>query len=115
MRKLILILLLLCSADMMAWAQGSHSVVLTWGASPTSGVTYNMYRKTSAGSCVPANKIVSGLTALTYTDTTVLNGATYFYAVSAQSSGGESTCSAEVQIAIPTPPQPPSNLSAIVQ
>ena len=99
-----------------AFAATSHSVVLTWLASPTSGVTYNVYRSSTAGSC-KTTTVATGLTTLTFTDSTVINGSTYFYSVDAQNSGGKSACtSPDVQVQIPVdPPAPPSGLNATVQ
>lgn len=92
----------------------SKIVTLTWNASPTPSVTYNVYRSVITGSCF-TTKIASGVSLLTYADSTVIAGTTYFYSVSAQNSGGESTsCSNEVQIAVPTPPSPPTNLQGTV-
>ena len=97
-------------------AATTHSVVLTWTASPTSGVTYNVYRSTTSGSC-KTTTVATGLTVLTFTDNAVTNGATYFYSVDAQNGGGKSACtSPDVQVLIPVdPPAPPSNLGATVQ
>lgn len=97
--------------------KGGHCVDLSWTASPTSGVTYNVYRSTTQGQAcsAPANKIASGITLLTFADMNVTNGATYNWAISAQNAGGESACTLEVQAQIPIPPQPPSAPSATVQ
>jgi Ca-dependent carbohydrate-binding module xylan-binding len=61
----------------------THSIALTWNPSPTAGViSYNIYRGTVSGTYTKlANSV-----ALTYTDTTVQGGATYFYAVTAVAS-----------------------------
>lgn len=94
---------------------GGHCVDLAWTASPTVGVTYNVYRGTVAGACKVAPKVSSGSANLSFSDNTVVNGTTYFYAVSASGTGGESACAAEVQAQIPVPPQPPTGLSAVVR
>ena len=52
-------------------------MTLEWDASTTSGVSFSVYRGTSAGG--PYALIASGVTATTYTDTTVRSGVTYFY------------------------------------
>ena len=110
MKKVLALLLLTFSA----FAQTQHKVILTWGASPTSGVTYDVYRATTAGAC-GTTPLATGITSLTYTDATVISGSTYFYAVDASGSGGKSACTNEVQVLIPVPPQPPTNLGATVQ
>ncbi|HEX5423161.1 MAG TPA: putative Ig domain-containing protein [Candidatus Acidoferrales bacterium] len=87
----------------MTVAQGtSHSVALTWTASPTSGVAgYNVYRSTVDGSgFVQIN--TSLVTSLTYTDGTVLDSTTYYWVVTAvDGSGNESAYSPEFSLAIP--------------
>lgn len=110
-KRTLLAVLSLCGMASAA----SHSVVLTWTASPTPGVTYNIYRSTTAGSC-KATVLTTGITALTFTDTSVTSGATYFYSVDAQNGGGKSACtSPDVQVLIPIdPPAPPSGLSATI-
>lgn len=110
MKRVLITLLLLCGIS----AAATHSVLLTWTASATSGVTYNIYRSTVAGSC-QTTSLATGLTALTFTDNAVTAGATYFYTVDAQKGGEKSACAAEVQVLIPVPPAPPSGFSATVQ
>lgn len=117
MRKLILMVLLLSLASLGARANtpGKHTVVLTWTASTSTGVTYNLYRGTSAGVCSGTpTPIATGISGTTYTDSTVALGTTYFYNVSAVGTGGESACDGEVAVQIPSPPTPPSTLVGTV-
>jgi fibronectin type 3 domain-containing protein len=74
---------------------------MTWTASTSTVVGYNVYRGTTSGG--PYVKINSSLiTTLTYTDTTVQSGTTYYYvATSVDSSGDESVDSVEVSAPIP--------------
>jgi len=76
-------------------------VTMTWTASTSTVVGYNVYRGTTSGG--PYVKINSSLiTTLTYTDTTVQSGTTYYYvATSVDSSGDESVDSVEVSAPIP--------------
>jgi Putative Ig domain len=87
----------------MTVAQGTaYSVALTWGASPSSGVTgYNVYRSTVSGNdYVRINS--SPVSELGYVDGTVLDGTTYYYVLtSVDASGDESGYSTEVQMVIP--------------
>jgi hypothetical protein len=68
---------------------GTSNVLLTWTASTSPNVTYNVYRCTiSAAACVnssPANftQIASGNTTMTYADFSVASGQTYYYALTA--------------------------------
>ncbi len=93
---------------------GGHCVDTWWTASPTQSVTYNVYRSTSANACVTGSIIGSGISTTTFSDMNVTNGATYDYAIQAQNSGGKSACTSDVQVQIPTPPQPASNPGATV-
>lgn len=60
-----------------------HSAVLSWTkGTATNGVTYNVYRQTGAcGSSFSGNRIASGLGGTSYTDSTVLSGTSYCFAV----------------------------------
>jgi fibronectin type 3 domain-containing protein len=71
---------------------GNGQVVLKWNAS--SGATsYEIFRGTASGT---ETLLVSGLTSISFTDTSVLNGTTYFYVVKAVNPGGVSAASNEV-------------------
>jgi hypothetical protein len=79
-----------------------HSVALDWVASTSSNVSgYNIYRST--GLTGSFSKLTSApVSGLKYTDTSVVNGETYVYAVSAvNSSGVESPHSTPVTAVIP--------------
>ena len=68
-----------------------HSVSLSWAASTTTGVVgYHVYRGTVSGG--PYAQVSSNDTGLTYTDSGVSAGQTYYYVVTAvDSTGTEST------------------------
>lgn len=80
-----------------------HSVAVNWTASTSTVAGYNVYRGTLSGG--PYSKINTTLiTGLTYTDSTVSSGATYYYVVTAVAADGtESSFSNQVQAVIPTP------------
>lgn len=80
-----------------------HSVDVNWVASTSTVAGYNVYRGTLSGG--PYSKINTTLiTGLTYTDSTVSSGATYYYVVTAVAADGtESSFSNQVQAVIPTP------------
>jgi fibronectin type 3 domain-containing protein/O-glycosyl hydrolase len=76
---------------------GNAQVVLTWTAS--SGATsYNIYRSTTSGG-EGSTPYKTGVTSATFTDTGLTNGTTYYYQITAVSSGGESGKSSEVSAA----------------
>lgn len=78
-----------------------HSVGLNWNASTSTVSGYNVYRSTTSGSGY--NKINTTLVGgLTYSDTAVANGTTYYYVTTAvDSSGNESVYSNEASALIP--------------
>jgi Abnormal spindle-like microcephaly-assoc'd, ASPM-SPD-2-Hydin/Protein of unknown function (DUF1573) len=79
----------------------THSVTLSWVASTSTVSGYNIYRSTTSGSGYA--KINSGLVAsVTYDDTTVQSGTTYYYVVTAvDSSGDESADSNQATAVVP--------------
>jgi hypothetical protein len=85
---------------------GSHDVILSWTASPTSAITgYNVYRGTTSGeeSSTPLDStLISGTT---YTDESVTAGVTYYYLVTAVASNGttQSAASNEISATVPFP------------
>ncbi len=78
-----------------------NSVALAWNASTSAAAGYNVYRSTVSGSAyVMVNS--APLSALTYRDSAVQSGTTYYYVVTAlDSSGNESVYSNQVSAAIP--------------
>jgi hypothetical protein len=79
---------------------GDAQVSLTW--SVTAGAdTYRVHRSTTSGG--PYGTIATDLTATSHLDTTVSNGTTYYYVVSAVNEGGEGPNSSQVS---PTPQAP---------
>jgi hypothetical protein len=79
----------------------THSVALNWTASTSTVSGYNVYRSTTNGSGYSI--INSGLVGtLTYVDSTVQNGITYYYVMTAMdSSGNESKYSNQATAVIP--------------
>lgn len=77
-----------------------YSVNLSWSPSTSSVVGYNVYRGTSVGSYSKINSTLDAST--TYSDNTVVSGATYYYAAtSVNSSGQESGYSTPIQVQVP--------------
>jgi fibronectin type 3 domain-containing protein len=66
----------------------AHSVALTWTASTSTVSGYNIYRSTVSGSGY-AKLNSSLLASLSYSDSTVQSGTTYFYVATAVDSGGD--------------------------
>jgi fibronectin type 3 domain-containing protein len=92
-------------------AGGNAQVSLTWTAS-TGATSYHVKRTTTSGSGYAQ---IAAPTAANFTDTTVTNGTTYFYVVSALNAIGESANSAQANatpVAPATPPAAPTGLQA---
>ncbi|PYX29136.1 MAG: hypothetical protein DMG80_14850 [Acidobacteria bacterium] len=81
----------------------SHSADLTWDPSHDVVIGYNVYRGGRTGG--PYSQINSVLdSTISYTDSTVKGGATYYYVVTAvDASNMESAFSNEVRVSIPSP------------
>lgn len=81
-----------------------HTVALSWSASTSSSIAgYNVYRASSATGAY--SRINSALSpSMSYSDSTVQSGQTYYYATTAvDTAGAESTYSNRIQIAVPLP------------
>jgi len=88
---------------------GAHDVVLTWTASPTSGILgYFVYRSGTSGQELTTSGTLLTTTpvnATGYVDTNVTAGTEYFYVVTAVASNGttQSAASNEASATVPTP------------
>jgi subtilisin family serine protease len=91
---------------------GNGQVSLSWGAVGTA-TSYRVKRATTSGG--PYTTIATGLTSTSHLDTSVTNGTTYFYVVSAVNGVGEGPNSSQVSAtpsAAVNPPQAPTALTA---
>ena len=61
---------------------GDAQITLTW-RSATDANTYSVYRSTDPTDIVSGSPVSSGLSETNYTDTSVSNGTTYYYKVTA--------------------------------
>jgi hypothetical protein len=79
----------------------NHVVDLSWQASTSKGVTgYNIYRSPDGVAWQQLN--VSLIASTLYTDSTVSNGSTYYYAVTAEDINGfQSIKSTSIKVTIP--------------
>jgi hypothetical protein len=115
-KAVILTVFLLFAFTLAANTPGKHTVALSWTASTTSGVTYNLYRGTAAGVCNGTpTPYATGITGTSYLDSTPLPG-TSFYNVSAVGLTGESGCDGEISVNVPNiSTGSPSGLAGSVQ
>jgi beta-glucanase (GH16 family) len=72
---------------------GDAQVALSWNAAPAA-TGYNLARATNSGG--PYIAVTNGLTSTVYTNTSLVNGTTYYYVVSTIQGGCSSTNSTEV-------------------
>ncbi len=77
--------------DLKATVASSTQINLAWTASPTSGVTYDVYSSTVNNFTPSAsNRIASGVTATSYAVTGLSPATKYYFRVTAVNAGGES-------------------------
>ena len=82
----------------------AHAANLSWTASSTPDATYNVYRAAASTGPFTTPLNSSPITGITYVDTTVQAGQTYYYVVTAVANGTESAFSSpSVQGTIPSP------------
>jgi fibronectin type 3 domain-containing protein len=99
------------SAPTLSAARGNGQVTLSWTAPADDGgadvTAYEIYRGTSSGSLV---RVATVGNVLTYTNTGLTNGVTYWFQVAAVNSAGIGEPSNEVSATPATKPSPPRSL-----
>jgi hypothetical protein len=96
-------------------APGNTSVTLTWttpasdGGSPITG--YKLYRSTTSGGTY---SLIASPSALTYTDTGLTNGQTYWYKVSAVNAIGVGTNCSAVSALVSQPVSPAGDMTMLI-
>jgi hypothetical protein len=150
MKRVLAVAILIFGINFPSYAQGkltatatAHSNTLTWTASVTTGVNYNVYKAPCSGfvqgtgtgsvpgvgTCTSLGAFTSGATGITgttYVDTNVSSGQSFTYQVTSfcpttgtcpAGISGESVPSNQVSALTPTPtvpPAPPTGLSGTV-
>ena len=92
----------------LAATAGNAQVSLTWNAAATA-TSYNVKRSTTSGGSYTT---ISSPGTTSYTDTSVTNGTTYYYVVSAVNGYGESGNSSQASATPVAPPPVPTGLTA---
>jgi endoglucanase Acf2 len=86
--------------NLTATAISSSQINLSWTASATAGVTYNIYRSTSSGFAISAaTRIATGVSGTTFSNTGLSASTTFFYLVTAANANGESASSNQASAA----------------
>lgn len=85
-------------------ASGNNQVALTWPVSLHAS-SYKVYRGASTGD-LSSKTVISTTFGVSYTDTSVDNGTTYYYQITAANLNGESAGSSEVNAMPAIPPAP---------
>ena len=94
---------------------GNASVTLTWtapvsdGGSPIAG--YKLYQSTTSGGTY---SLIASPSALTYTDTGLTNGQTYWYKVSAVNAIGVGANCSAVSALVPQPASPAGDITILI-
>ncbi len=81
---------------------GLHTVSLSWTASTTSGVTYNVYRATTSGGYNYNSPLATGIMGTSFVDCSITLGQAYYYVIEAVSGSTNSAPSSEVTVTIPS-------------
>jgi hypothetical protein len=88
---------------------------LTWTSVPLNATSYNVKRSRTSGGPYGtlATGVTEGVAATTYTDSTVTNGGTYYYVVSATTAAGEGANSSQVSVSMPNVSLPDVIVTAV--
>jgi hypothetical protein len=89
-------------ANLSATAKSNTEIDLAWTAAGGTVTGYNILRGTSTGG-ESATPVANGVSATTYADTSVTQGATYYYKVAAANSAGQGPLSNESSAVALTP------------
>lgn len=123
-RKLLALLFSLFSLPIFAATGTTATIILTWQASTTPNVTYQVFRETSPGICTATTSGAGpncllltnpSISVLTYTDTLTITNTQppIYYVVRAMNANGVSGYSNEVKVTFTStgPPQMPAALT----
>lgn len=115
----MLLLLLALPVSVAIWAQSSHSVTIGWTYSQGAdlAVGFNVYRSTvTGGPYTQINTTLIPIGTLTFTDSVVVAGSTYFYVVDAQDANGVHSAQSLESLAavIPQNPTTPGRPTIVV-
>ncbi|WP_446743421.1 malectin domain-containing carbohydrate-binding protein [Silvibacterium acidisoli] len=99
-------------ASLTAAAVAANQINVTWPASTTPGVVYDVFRSTTAGFTPSSANQIATATGTNYSDTGVMMNTTYYYAVEASNASGTSAPSPQANATTAALPAAPANLTA---
>ncbi len=91
----------------MGSAVSDAEVDLSWTASTTTGVTYNIYRGSTTGFVPGTGNLLTNVSGTTYADMNVMPSTTYYYVVASTNASG-TAAAAEIMVTTPAPPLLPT-------
>lgn len=89
--------------NVMATAKSYNEVDLTWMASSTPSVTYNIYRSAASGFIPAPANLLGATSGITFADKTVSGATSYYYVIAAVNGVGKGMAG---QVSVTTPPAP---------
>jgi beta-galactosidase len=101
-------------AALTATLASATQVNLSWAASSTAGVVYDVFRSTTSGFTPSSANQIATATGTGYADTGLAQNATYYYLVESSNASGTSAPTAQTSISTIAPPLAPANLTATV-
>lgn len=99
-------------SNLSATSASGNQVNLSWTASPTAGVVYDVFRSTTSGFTPSSANLITTVAGTSYSDTGLAVNTTYYYAVEASGTSGTSVPTAQVSASTMPLPLAPSNLTA---
>ena len=95
-----------------ATAISTSQINLSWTASSTPGVVYDVFRSTTSGFTPSSANQIATATGTVYSDTGLAVNTTYYYVVEASNASGTSAPTPQVSASTITIPAAPTNLTA---
>lgn len=90
----------------------NNQINLSWTASSTAGVVYDVFRSTTAGFTPSSANQIATASGTSYSDTSVAANTTYYYVVEASNTTGTSAPAAQASASTLALPQAPASLTA---
>ncbi|RDS83696.1 coagulation factor 5/8 type domain-containing protein [Dyella monticola] len=99
-------------SNLSATSTSGSQVNLSWAASSTTGVVYDIFRSTTSGFTPSSANQIATVNGTSYSDTGLAVNTAYYYVVEASNATGTSAPSAQASASTMAAPQAPTNLVA---